>query len=53
MPAANNEPNGAPAVDDERPFLAVEYQVVRDGTRSGSAYVYQAPASGRIVGVQR
>ena len=40
-------------VDAERPFLAVEFQVDRGMGWSHSAFVFQAPASGRIVGVQR
>ena len=41
------------AVDAEHPFLAVEFQIDRGQGWSRSAYVFQAPASGRIVGVQR
>jgi hypothetical protein len=37
----------------ERPFLAIEYRVVRDGRESPTARVYLSPASGRIVGIDR
>lgn len=45
---------GAPAATPARPFLAVRFQVRRgDGPWSPEATVYQAAASGRIVGVER
>jgi hypothetical protein len=43
----------AALTDAARPFLAVEFQIDRGQGWSRAARVYQAPASGRIVGVER
>jgi hypothetical protein len=48
VPLAN-----APALDRERPFLAVECQLWRDGGWSSSTTVYQGRQSGRIVALDR